>query len=168
MKERSSGLRPTARQPAPRHGATGERAGPPTRRASRGITWLGPGIVEIRGGDTLPFAASTTIINSAARTVSQALATLDRLSLDPIDELWLDFDLGNGATVQPVLDALVARHKAGQPVAIGIVYVHTASAVGAHTIKSALRPARLPDRACLRTEALDVVTARARVAGRVG
>lgn len=60
-----------------------------------------------------------------ARTSDEAVAALRTIGSEPIDELWLDYDLLFDTTSQPFVDHLLALAAAGQPPTIGTLWVHT-------------------------------------------
>jgi len=59
-----------------------------------------------------------------ARDAAQGVTLLDQHAWS---EVWLDFDLGHGTDISPVLHHLEQRASAGRPVPIGRIYVHTSS-----------------------------------------
>jgi hypothetical protein len=58
-----------------------------------------------------------------------------------IAELWLDYDLLNTDTAQPVVDYLVCRARDGIPVAVHRIWVHSANTREGHRITESLRRA---------------------------
>lgn len=60
-----------------------------------------------------------------ARTSDEAVAALRTIGSEPIDELWLDYDLLFDTTSQPFVDHLLALAAVGQPPTIGTLWVHT-------------------------------------------
>ena len=69
-----------------------------------------------------------------ARTSEEALALLRGLVDTPIDDLWLDYDLGLGDTAQPVVDHLVELAAAGSPQSIVTIRVHSSNIHHGHRI----------------------------------
>lgn len=55
-------------------------------------------------------------------------------------EVWLDYQLGPGLTIQPVLDLLVARAAAGEPFPIDLLCVHTSGPDEGQAMIAALQP----------------------------
>lgn len=79
------------------------------------------------------------------QTVEQALAFIADVD-EPLDELWLDFDLGFDADrqrvdVMPLVDVLVDRSVSGDPVKIRKVLVHSANLHGSRQVRKALEAA---------------------------
>jgi hypothetical protein len=79
-----------------------------------------------------------------ARSAEAALQLLAEMRDCPIDELWLDYDLGGDTTVLPVVQHLVDAALAGQPIRVGRVRVHSSNSSGAHQIVALLRRAGYP------------------------
>jgi hypothetical protein len=73
-----------------------------------------------------------------ARTVEETMRLLDTIGDAHIAELWLDYDLGGGTTVEPVIDRLVAEATQGSPLDVGRVIVHSANTRGGFEIKRRL------------------------------
>ena len=65
-----------------------------------------------------------------ARSSQEALSLLKVLGDRRIDHLWLDHDLGGQDTIRPVVDLMVELARAGSPLNVGLVHIHTAN-VGA-------------------------------------
>lgn len=82
------------------------------------------------------------------RDSDDAVITLEHLrdAATCVDELWLDYDLGGGRDVRPVLAALEKWSHEGQPLAVGRVLVHTSSSSGAALIKEACERLGYPAR----------------------
>lgn len=76
-----------------------------------------------------------------ARSSPQALALLDELEGVRIDHLWLDHDLAGRDTIGPVVDLLVHRAKAGVPLDVGQIHIHTINLVPGVEMAVALRSA---------------------------
>lgn len=74
-----------------------------------------------------------------ART-SKAAVRIIRDATEPIEELWLDHDLGGMDTVMPVVEYLEGRHFAGgDPLEIGTIWIHTGNPVGQRRMELALQ-----------------------------
>jgi hypothetical protein len=65
-----------------------------------------------------------------ARSSQEALNLLEELGTTRIDDLWLDHDLIGDDTIRPVVEWMVHVARAGSPLKVGLVHVHTAN-VGA-------------------------------------
>lgn len=82
-----------------------------------------------------------------ARTAADGLALLRAVRSLPIDELWLDHDLGSerrtgrAFTVMPVVDELVRAATAVERYLIDEIVIHTSNPVGAVAMGRALRGA---------------------------
>jgi hypothetical protein len=61
-----------------------------------------------------------------ARTSREGLALLGER---PWRELWLDYDLGHGADIKPVVRVLEERAALGHPLEVGLICVHTSEPV---------------------------------------
>ncbi len=61
-----------------------------------------------------------------------------------IAELWLDYDLIAGDTVQPFVDHLVTLAKAGAPLDVGRIHVHSSNIRNGHRITTELVQAGYP------------------------
>lgn len=72
-----------------------------------------------------------------ARTSGEGLAAL--AVSGPLDELWLDHDLGGDDTIMPVIDYLAERAFNGDPFPVAKVMVHTSNPSGAATMMRVLR-----------------------------
>lgn len=81
-----------------------------------------------------------------ARTSRQALALLRSLGSTTIDALWLDYDLGDGDTAQPVVEHLVALSAAGRPQPVTSIHVHSSNIRHGHRICAELVAAGYPAR----------------------
>jgi hypothetical protein len=81
-----------------------------------------------------------------ARTSGQALALLRSLGSTTIDALWLDYDLGDGDTAQPVVEHLVALAAAGRPQLVTSIHVHSSNIRHGHRICAELVAAGYPAR----------------------
>jgi hypothetical protein len=79
-----------------------------------------------------------------ARSSPEALSLLDELGGTRIDHLWLDHDLVGKDTVDPVVDLLVHRAKAGTPLNVGQIHIHTINLLAGAGMASALRTAGYP------------------------
>ncbi|PKW25715.1 cyclic-phosphate processing receiver domain-containing protein [Phycicoccus duodecadis] len=69
-----------------------------------------------------------------ARTSDEVLTLLASLGGRTIDELWLDHDLIDDDTVQPVVDHLVSVAAAGTPAPVRQVLVHSANVRAGHRV----------------------------------
>ena len=76
-----------------------------------------------------------------ARSSPEALSLLDELEGQRIDHLWLDHDLFGRDTIRPVVDRLVHRAKAGSPVNVGQIHIHTANLRAGYRMRIVLRAA---------------------------
>jgi len=76
-----------------------------------------------------------------ARSSPEALSLLDELEGERIDHLWLDHDLFGRDTIRPVVDRLVHRAKAGSPVNVGQIHIHTANLRAGYRMRIDLRAA---------------------------
>jgi hypothetical protein len=81
-----------------------------------------------------------------ARTSADALVLLERLTGGHIDDLWLDYDLVGDDTVQPVVDHLVGLARAGAPLAVLRIHVHSSNIRHGHRITAELAAAGYPTR----------------------
>ncbi len=72
------------------------------------------------------------------RTSPHALDYLRELD-QPIDELWLDHDLGGDDTIRPVVLYLEERAFNDERVDVGEILVHTANPVGAAAMVAGLQ-----------------------------
>lgn len=81
-----------------------------------------------------------------ARTSAEALSLLRALDGRFVDELWLDHDLVGDDTVQPLVDHLVARAAAGEPLPVGRIHVHSANVRAGHRVNAELLAAGYPSR----------------------
>lgn len=76
------------------------------------------------------------------RTAIGAIELLRQLELDGIiDELWLDYDLGGGSTILPVVSWLVEASAQVDPLPVRRIRVHSSNVVGAFKITGMLRAA---------------------------
>jgi hypothetical protein len=70
-----------------------------------------------------------------ARTSAEGLEAVRLARCEGLDELWLDFDLGevNGMVdvAEPIVDLLAQWAHDGEPLEVGRVVVHSANPVGA-------------------------------------
>ena len=64
---------------------------------------------------------------------------LERFRDRPVDELWLDHDLGGDDAVWPVVEILERAAFDGRPFDIGTVNIHSANPAGAAKMAQALR-----------------------------
>lgn len=80
------------------------------------------------------------------RTSRDAVAGLRAIARrgSAVRDLWLDYDLGGGDTVLPVLDLLAQLDRAGQRLRVDRVHIITSSATGGHAIRQALDRLRYP------------------------
>jgi hypothetical protein len=76
-----------------------------------------------------------------ARSTEAALQVLADLRDRRIDELWLDYDLGAGATVTPVVDHLERMAALGTPQDVALIIVHTRNVVGGLAVRTRLADA---------------------------
>ncbi|WP_432984325.1 cyclic-phosphate processing receiver domain-containing protein [Dactylosporangium sp. CA-233914] len=74
-----------------------------------------------------------------ARTSAAGAELLRRHRAEPIDELWLDHDLGGEDTIWPVVELLERAAFDGEPFTITTIYVHSANPPGAAKVLQALR-----------------------------
>lgn len=85
--------------------------------------------------------ADTTLY--VARNSGQALAILEAHPDEHWDEIWFDHDLGtvNDAidTTLPVVDYLAEKAFFGNPVSVGLAYVHSSNPVGVKAILATLQ-----------------------------
>jgi hypothetical protein len=65
---------------------------------------------------------------------------LSRLVQHPWRELWLDYNLGPGLTIEPVMRLLVERAARGRPLPIGVIWVHTSGSAEGDAMVAALAP----------------------------
>lgn len=75
---------------------------------------------------------------TVARSSAEAITLLSSLR-GPVDELWLDHDLGPGDDVMAVVAWLEESAFRGAPLDVSRVLVHTANPVGASRVLAALR-----------------------------
>lgn len=76
-----------------------------------------------------------------ARTSEEAIALLDEYDGQRIDELWLDYDLGRGTTVEPFVTELLRRASGDRRPDIVRVFVHTTNLTGANYLMQRLTEA---------------------------
>lgn len=74
-----------------------------------------------------------------ARTSTAGVELLGRYQGLPLDELWLDHDLGADDTIWPVVELLERAAFEDHPFDIGVIYVHSANPAGATKIAQVLR-----------------------------
>ena len=72
-----------------------------------------------------------------ARTVADGIS---RLSEREWRELWLDYNMGPGLTIEPVLHLLEERAARGSPLPIGLICVHTSGPAEGDAMMAALAP----------------------------
>ncbi|NYG07761.1 hypothetical protein BJ986_002248 [Phycicoccus badiiscoriae] len=84
--------------------------------------------------------------NYVARTSADAIALLDSLSGQLLDELWLDYDLTGDDTAQPVVQHLVNLAAIGNRQPVGVVWVHSSNIRHGHRITAELVAAGYPAR----------------------
>jgi hypothetical protein len=63
-----------------------------------------------------------------------------RLREQPWREVWLDYNLGPGLTIEPVMRMLEERATHGQPLPIGVICVHTSGPAEGDAMVAALAP----------------------------
>ncbi len=90
-----------------------------------------PDVLVIDDQRTFRFAAVY------ARTAEAGLTRLDERGWR---ELWLDYDLGGGRTIGPVVDRLVDRASQGRPFAIEAIRVHTSAPAEGAAMVARLAP----------------------------
>ncbi|GAA2702009.1 cyclic-phosphate processing receiver domain-containing protein [Actinoplanes palleronii] len=78
-------------------------------------------------------------VAEVARTSADGVALLDRHRDDPLDEVWLDHDLGGDDTIWPVVEVLERAAFDGRPYDIGLILIHSANPSGAAKMSQALR-----------------------------
>ena len=79
-----------------------------------------------------------------ARSSQEALTLLDQLGDTRIDDLWLDHDLVDTDTIRPVVEWMVQRARAGSPLKVGQIHIHSANVGGGHWIRLELQAAGYP------------------------
>jgi hypothetical protein len=79
-----------------------------------------------------------------ARSSQDALALLAELGDQRIDHLWLDHDLVGDDTIRPVVELLVRQAKAGSPLNVGQIHIHSSNVGGGHWMGVELRAAGYP------------------------
>jgi hypothetical protein len=72
-----------------------------------------------------------------ARTVSEGMS---RLAEPAWREVWLDFNMGPGLTIEPVLHLLEERAAQGSAFPIGLICVHTSGPAEGDAMVAALGP----------------------------
>jgi hypothetical protein len=72
-----------------------------------------------------------------ARTIAEGMS---RLAEREWREVWLDFSLGPGLTIEPVLHLLEERAVRGKPFPIGLICVHTSGPAEGNAMFAALPP----------------------------
>jgi hypothetical protein len=72
-----------------------------------------------------------------ARTAAEGMS---RLAEHEWREVWLDYNLGTGQTIEPVMRLLEERATRGQPFAIGVICVHTSGPAEGDAMIAALAP----------------------------
>jgi hypothetical protein len=72
-----------------------------------------------------------------ARTVAEGMSLLSGRAWR---ELWLDYNLGPGLTIEPVLQILEERAARGSPFPIGLICVHTSGPAEGNAMVAALAP----------------------------
>lgn len=72
-----------------------------------------------------------------ARTIAEGMS---RLSEREWRELWLDYNMGPGLTIEPVIQLLEERAARGSPFPIGLIYVHTSGPAEGDAMVAALTP----------------------------
>lgn len=79
-----------------------------------------------------------------ARSSKEALRLLDELGRSRIDDLWLDHDLVGDDTIRPVIDQLVQLAKAGSPLNVRQIHIHSSNVGASHWMEVELRRAGYP------------------------
>lgn len=72
-----------------------------------------------------------------ARTAAEGMS---RLVERAWREVWLDYDLGAGQTIEPVMRLLDERATAGPPLLIGVIRIHTSGPAEGDAMVDALAP----------------------------
>ena len=72
-----------------------------------------------------------------ARTAEDGIS---RLTEQPWREVWLDYNLGTGLTIEPVMRLLEQRAARGRPLPIGVICVHTSGPAEGNAMVAALTP----------------------------
>ncbi len=72
-----------------------------------------------------------------ARTATEGMS---RLAEHEWREVWLDYNLGPGLTIEPVLRLLEERAARGWPLPIGVICVHTSGPTEGDAMVAALAP----------------------------
>jgi len=72
-----------------------------------------------------------------ARTAAEGMS---RLAEHEWREVWLDYNLGTGLTIEPVLRLLEERATRGRPLPIGVICVHTSGPAEGDAMIAALTP----------------------------
>ncbi len=72
-----------------------------------------------------------------ARTAAEGLSLLAERAWR---EVWLDYNLGPGLTIEPVMQALEARAASGRSFAVGVICVHTSGLAEGDAMVAALAP----------------------------
>jgi hypothetical protein len=72
-----------------------------------------------------------------ARNVAEGVS---RLAEREWREVWLDFNLGPGLTIEPILHLLEERAASGNPFPIGLICVHTSGPAEGDAMIAALAP----------------------------
>ena len=76
-----------------------------------------------------------------ARSSSEALTLLEQLDDQRIDHLWLDHDLIGDDTIRPVVEWMVQRARAGSPLNVRQIHIHSSSVGGGHWMEVTLQGA---------------------------
>jgi hypothetical protein len=71
-----------------------------------------------------------------ARSSASGVALLRSLVGEPIEQLWLDHDLGGDDTVMPVIDLLCAEH-----LDVAVIFIHSFNPKGAVVMRQRLAAA---------------------------
>ena len=74
-----------------------------------------------------------------ARTSAAGVQLFERYRDRPLDELWLDHDLGEDDTIWPVVEVLERAAFEDRPFDIGVINVHSANPAGATKMAQALQ-----------------------------
>jgi hypothetical protein len=76
-----------------------------------------------------------------ARSSQEAQTLLEELGDARIDDLWLDHDLVGDDTIRPVVDWMVKRAKAGSPLHVGQIHIHSSNVAAGHWMRLELEAA---------------------------
>jgi hypothetical protein len=88
-----------------------------------------------------PSQAGRRIVSASPRRPWPArYEGLSRLVEQEWREVWLDYNLGTGLTIEPVLRLLEERATRGRPIPIGLICVHTSGSAEGDAMIAALTP----------------------------